>query len=98
MAAAKAFLQARIDAMSPLRRRLFGVVLRSLLQRFLRATLYPTEASLRAMGLRDPAGTARMAAQSPDRARLAAECAAPALRFIGRTIGRPSSPASEARL
>lgn len=97
MAAAKAFLQARIDAMSPLRRRLFGVALRLLLRRFLQATLYPTEASLRAMGLPDAAGMARMAARSPQRSRLAAECAEPALRFIGRTIGGASSAAPEIR-
>jgi len=97
MAAARVFLQTRVDAMSPLRRRLFETALGFLLRRFLRATLYPTEASLRAMGLKDPGGMARMAARSPDRARLAAECAAPALRYIGRTIPSRSPTAPEAR-
>lgn len=97
IAAAKAFLQERVHAMSPLRRRLFEMALKFLLRRFLRATLYPTEASLRAMGLPDPAGMVRAAAGCPDRARLAAECAAPALRFIGRTVLPRSYRAPAAR-
>lgn len=87
IAAARTFLTARVERMSRPRRRIFESVLSFLLKRFLRATLYPTEASLRALGLADPAGAARAALASRRRAELARDCAAPALRFVRRTVG-----------
>lgn len=89
IAAARALLKTRIGAMSAPRRWLFRVTLRFLLKRFLRATLYPTEASLRAMGIPDPEGAARAAAQSPDRHAFAESCARSAARFIERTVMLP---------
>jgi len=86
-----------LGGMSGARRRLFEIALGFLLRRFLKATLYPTERSLAAMGLPDPAGAARAAAASPERARLSAECAAPALRFVGRTLRSRGEAAPEVR-
>ncbi|HEM46211.1 MAG TPA: hypothetical protein ENO23_04110 [Alphaproteobacteria bacterium] len=97
MAAAKTLLQTRLGGMPGARRRLFEIALGFLLRRFLKATLYPTERSLAAMGLPDPAGAARAAAASPERARLSAECAAPALRFVGRTLRSRGEAAPEVR-
>lgn len=97
MAAARALLKARVAGMSALRRGAFHVALKFLLRRFLKATLYPTEASLRAIGLPDPAGTARAAAASPARAKLARDCAAPAMRFIEQAIVMPAMTGNEAR-
>jgi hypothetical protein len=86
IAAARTLLKTRVAAMSAPRRWLFRVTLRFLLKRFLRATLYPTEASLRAMGIPDPAGAASAAAQSPARRAFAEDCAFSATRFIERTV------------
>ena len=86
IAAARAFLKTRVGAMSAPRRRLFRATLRFLLTRFLRATLYPTEASLRAMGIPDPRGAARAAAQSPERRKFAEECAASAVQFVESAV------------
>lgn len=89
MAAARALLKNRIDRMPAHRRRLFRLTLKFLLRRFLAATLYPTEASLRAMGVPDPAGAARAAARSPERRAFAEDCAAAAMRFVERTVILP---------
>jgi hypothetical protein len=86
IAAARALLKTRIGTMSAPRRWLFRVTLRFLLKRFLRATLYPTAASLRAMGIPDPAGAARAATQSPERRVFGEDCARSAMRFIERTV------------
>jgi hypothetical protein len=89
MAAARALLKARIDSMPAYRRWLFRVTLKFLLRRFLAATLYPTEASLRAMGIPDPAGAAQAASRSPERRAFAEDCAAAAMRFVERTVILP---------
>ena len=91
IAAARAFLKARVDAMSAPRRWLFRATLRFLLKRFLRATLYPTEASLRTMNIPDPKGAARAAARSPERHAFAEDCARSAMQFIERTVAARSS-------
>lgn len=84
IAAARSFLGARMSAMGPVHRRLFASMFRFLLRRFLRATLYPTAASLRAVGVADPEAAARAVRDCPERARLAADCAAPALALLAR--------------
>jgi hypothetical protein len=89
MAAARALLKARIDAMPAYRRWLFRVTLKFLLRRFLAATLYPTESSLRAMGIPDPGDAAQAAARSPERRAFAEDCAAAAMRFVERTVILP---------
>ena len=86
IAAAREFLEARVAAMTPLRRRLFSATLRFLLARFLRATLYPTAASLGALGLGQPERAARAARTCPERRRLARACAAPALKLIAHSV------------
>jgi hypothetical protein len=82
IAAARTLLKTRVGAMSAPRRWLFRATLKFLLRRFLAATLYPTEASLRAMNIPDPAGAARAAARSPERHAFAEECARSATRFV----------------
>lgn len=89
IAAARALLKRRVGAMSAPRRWLFRATLKFLLKRFLRATLYPTEASLRAMGIPNAAGVARAAAASPERCAFAEDCARPATLFIERTVILP---------
>jgi len=89
IAAARPRLQTRIGAMSAPRRWLFRATLKFLLRRFLAATLYPTEASLRAMGIPDPAGAARAAAASPERRAFAEDCARSSTRFIERAVMPP---------
>ncbi len=89
MAAARALLTARVDRMSAPRRRVFTSTLRFLLRRFLKATLYPTTASLAALGLNRPQAAARAAAACPERGRLAAACAAPALKVVERNMAAP---------
>lgn len=89
IAAARTLLKSRIGTMSAPRRRLFRLTLRFLLKQFLRATLYPTEASLRAMGIPDPVGAVSAATQSPERQAFAEDCARSAMRFIERSIMLP---------
>ena len=84
IAAARAFLEARVARMGWARRQLFALTFRFLLRHFLRATLYPTVASLRAVGVRDPKAAARAVLRCPDRARFAAKCAAPSLALLAR--------------
>ncbi len=85
IAAARALLDARIAAMRPVSRLVFAGTVRFLLDRFLRATLFSTEASLEALGLDDPAAAARTAARCPVRRQLARDCAAPAMEMIARS-------------
>jgi hypothetical protein len=59
-------------------------LLHLLLRRFLEATLYPTPASLKALGIPDAARVARAVRASPERKALARACAAPALTFMAR--------------
>jgi hypothetical protein len=82
IAAARSLLGARMTAMGPIRRRLFAWKFGFLLRRFLRATLYPTAASLGAVGIANPEAAARAARDCPARARIAADCAAPALSLL----------------
>lgn len=82
IAAARALLEGRLRKMSEARRRLFATAMRFLLKRFLGATLYPTPASLAALGLDDPGGAARAARRCPARQALAAACARPALNLL----------------
>jgi hypothetical protein len=89
IAAARALLKRRVGAMSAPRRWMFRATLKILLRRFLRATLYPTEASLRAMGIPDPTGVARAAATSAERQSFAQDCARSAMQFIERTVLPP---------
>lgn len=84
IAAARALLEARIARMGRLRRRAFAALLHLLLRRFLEATLYPTPASLKALGIPDAARVARCVRASPERRALARACAAPALTFMAR--------------
>jgi hypothetical protein len=84
IAAARALLESRIAGMSVLRRQVFGATFDVLLRCFLEATLYPTEASLAAVGIAQPRRVARAVRASPARRALADACAQPALRLIGR--------------
>jgi len=95
IAAARALLKSRLSGMSSTRRSIFMWSLRFLLQRFLKATLYPTTASLKALGIAQPAAAARAAAASPRHRRLAQACAAPALKTLGRDMGSPAPGADE---
>lgn len=85
IAAARALLDARVARMNVVSRMIFARTSRFLLNRFLRATLYPTPASLAALGLDDPAAAARAAARCPARRKLARDCAAPAMELIARS-------------
>ena len=85
IAAARALLQRRLARMSRPRRRIFSHTLNALLARFLRATLYPTAASLKVLGLPEPEATARAALACPERRRLAEACARPALNVLSRS-------------
>ncbi|MFP6712225.1 MAG: diiron oxygenase [Rhodospirillales bacterium] len=84
IAAARTLLQARIDNMSALRRWLFGRTLKFLLQRFLHATLYPTPASLAAIGIENPKKCAAEIRKCPKRLELARTCATPAINLISQ--------------
>lgn len=84
LAAAHALLEARIAGLGALRRHAFAVLVRVLLRRFLEATLYPTPASLRSLGIVRADALAQRVRQSPERAALAKACAAPALAFMMR--------------
>jgi hypothetical protein len=86
IAAARTLLMARIAEMNLFDRLAFGGLLRFLLGRLLRATLYPTAASLAALGLEHPAMAARAARKCPVRRAFALECAAPALELIERCV------------
>jgi hypothetical protein len=98
IAAARALLDARVQRMGPSSRRLFAVTLRFLLRRFLRATLYPTAASLALLGLADPREAARAAWACPERRALARNCAAPALEFLrGLSLAEPKRNGRAAR-
>lgn len=90
IAAARAFLKRRLTALSPLRRRAISWTMNFILSSFLKATFYPTMASLQALGLPDPAATARRAAACPDRRALAEACAAPALKFLQSCLADPA--------
>jgi len=98
IAAARTLLAARIAKMSAFDRLAFGTLLRFLLGRLLRATLYPTPASLAALGFGDPAGAAHAAWACPVRRAFAHECAAPALELIDRCFsGRTVTASVEGR-
>ncbi len=84
IAAARTLLEARIEAMSWARKRVFHLALKHLLPQFLSATLYPTVASLTALGLAAPRRTVRAALASPRRRRVVEACAAPALEVLAR--------------
>jgi hypothetical protein len=84
IAAARILLEARIDAMSAARKRLFHLAMKHLLPQFLSATLYPTVASLTALGLPAPKRTVRAALTSPGRRQVVEACAAPALDVLAR--------------
>ncbi len=82
MAAAKALIDTKLSAMGPLGRLAFRAVVRVLIGRFLQATLYPTPASLRAVGIDNPVAVARAVRRDPAWRRIAAECAAPSMALI----------------
>lgn len=86
IAAARALLDARIADMKTMHRWLFMRFVRFLLSQFLKATLYPTAASLAALGITDPVGAARAAANCPARRALAAACAKPALELVAQNM------------
>jgi len=86
IAAARTLLMARVGDMNAFDRFAFGGLLRFLLGRLLRATLYPTPASLAALGMARPAAAARAAWACPVRRAFAQECAAPALELIARCV------------
>jgi hypothetical protein len=85
IAAARVLLEERIARMGSFRRLVFARTLRFLLKRFLIATLYPTPASLAALGVENPQRAARRARTCPERRRLAEACAQPALDLLART-------------
>ena len=92
IAAARALIEDRVKRMGPAARRAFAVTLIFLLRRFLLATLYPTPASLAALGIADPQAAARAARACPERRALAESCAAPALDFLrGLSLAGPQS-------
>jgi hypothetical protein len=84
LATARALLEARIARMGRLRRRAFALALGWLLERFLEATLYPSAASLGAIGLAHAGRIARSVRACPRRHTLAHACAAPALALMAR--------------
>ncbi len=84
IAAARTLLEARLDAMSWARKRVFHLALKHLLPQFLSATLYPTAASLAALGLAAPRRTVRAVRASPRRRRVVEASAAPALDVLAR--------------
>jgi hypothetical protein len=86
IAAARNLLTARVERMTATDRIAFQGLLRFLLRRLLRATLYPTPASLAALGLERPSAAARTAWNCPVRRAFAHECAAPALDLIARCV------------
>ena len=85
IAAARAFLDTRISNMGHAKRLIFRQLLNTLLKRFLFATLYPTAASLQAMGMANANGAAAAARACPERLALANSCAASARDLIERT-------------
>lgn len=90
IAAARALIEDKVKRMGPIGRRAFAASLTFLLRRFLQATLYPTPASLAALGIADPHGAARAARACPQRLALAESCAAPALEFLrGLSLAGP---------
>lgn len=94
IAAARRLLDVRIAGMGQIDRFVFARTLRFLLNRFLEATLYPTAASLRALGVVKPGRAARQARKCPERRQLAAACAEPALDLLTRSglIGAGTAP------
>jgi acetoin utilization protein AcuC len=86
MAAAKAFLKSRCSALSAYRKRRLRLMLRHLLPRFLKATLYPTPASLSVLGLPEPRAILRAALACPHRRQMANACAAPAVQTIDECL------------
>ena len=84
IAAARAFIDARVSAMSRLRRVRFTLMLKWLLGQFLRATLYPTRESLLALGLTGVDAIMRDALACPHRRRLATSLAAHPLAVLER--------------
>lgn len=95
IAAARTFIDTRVSGMGRLRRARFNLMLRWLLGQFLRATLYPTRASLVALGLSDVDAVIRASRACPQRRRLAASLAAHPLAVLERgPLGR-SGPDTE---
>lgn len=90
MAAAKAFLKSRCSGLSGYRRRRLKLMIRHLLPRFLKATLYPTPASLAVLDLPRPQAVLQAALACPQRRAVAEACAAPALRTISECLDRRS--------
>ena len=93
IAAARTLLKRRLGALTPLRRRVLSQTLEWLLPLFLKATFYPTPASLQALGLADPVSVARQAAACPQRRALAEACAAPARKFLRSCLADPDPKA-----
>lgn len=93
MAAAKALIDTKLAKMGPLRRLAFRAVVRLLIGRFLDATLYPTAASLRAVGIDNPADVARAVRADPSWRQIARECAMPSMALIdGRLKSVDATP------
>ncbi len=88
MAAAKALIDVKLQRMGRLRRLVFRVVVRLLIDRFLAATLYPTTASLRALGIADASRLVDAVRRCPKRRALVRACAESAMQLIdGRMRG-----------
>lgn len=85
IAAARVLLEQRVAHMTRLDRLVFARTLGFLLNRFLAATLFPTPASLRALGIPDPTAAARRARACLKRRRLAQACAQPSFDLLART-------------
>lgn len=86
IAAAKAMLRAKVDAMSSLERAFFRTVVSVLVKRFLSATLFPSLQSLEALGLAEPQGVWRAAHGDTDRHDMARACADPALATLFKRL------------
>jgi acetoin utilization protein AcuC len=97
MAAAKALLKSRCSGLSAYRKRRLKLMLRHLLPRFLKATLYPTPASLSVVGLPRPQAVLRASLACPRRREIANACAAPAVRTIDDCLDRTSRSRSSGR-
>lgn len=88
IAAAKAIIDTKLSTMGPLRRFVFRYVVRALIGSFLKATLFPTEASLRAIGVENPSGVVRAVRADTSWQAVTKDCAESALALIDSRIGR----------
>jgi hypothetical protein len=82
IAAARALLEARVNAMSSVRKVVFSAGLKRLLPKFIEATLFPTAASLTSLGIQEPKRVAQAALGCSKRREAAKSYSASALKFL----------------